>query len=240
MPDDHRRFYDLQRDWHGHADATTVRAAHQRREAYLDWYLRGWLPADRSSRILDVGCGAGQLVHFLRQRGYSSAHGIDVDERQVALARELGLDCSVGDASDRVQEDAGQLSMVAILDVLEHLHPEEMHRLLAGVAKALRPDGRLVISVPNAESPAGLAARYGDITHLTAFTVASMEMLLRCHGLKISATRDPFPAPVGAARTVYRGVATAMRSVEALRLRLLGLPVPGIWSPVFWCLAVRA
>ena len=75
---------------------------------------------------------------------------------------------------------------------------------MEAVVRCLRPGGRLIASVPNAESPDGLRCLYTDITHEMAFTAMSFEEMLFCHGLKLVSLRDPWPAPLDAKRRVYR------------------------------------
>ena len=41
------------------------------------------MPASRTARILDIGCGAGELVAMLRDNGYQHTRGIDISEEQV-------------------------------------------------------------------------------------------------------------------------------------------------------------
>ena len=72
--------------------------------------------------------------------------------------------------------------MIVMLDIIEHFTREELFPLMETVVRSLRPGGRLIASVPNAESPDGLRCVYADITHEIAFTPMSFEEMLFCHG----------------------------------------------------------
>jgi 2-polyprenyl-3-methyl-5-hydroxy-6-metoxy-1,4-benzoquinol methylase len=198
------------------------------------------LPERRAASILDIGCGAGHFVYFLRTEGFTNVLGIDVDDRQVGLAREMGLNCVCQAAEDHFERTDGRYDLISILDVMEHLNPEELFSLFEGVSKHLRSKGKVIASVVNAESPTGLATRYADITHETAFTRTSIEELLFCHQLRALSFRDPFPAPVSPMRRLYRGLALVFRGLEAVRLRLMGLSPPEYWSPVLWFIAEKS
>src|SRR3982074_3620718 len=45
------------------------------------------LPNVQDLRVLDLGCGAGQLAQYLAARGAAEVHGVDVSRRMIDLAR---------------------------------------------------------------------------------------------------------------------------------------------------------
>jgi 2-polyprenyl-3-methyl-5-hydroxy-6-metoxy-1,4-benzoquinol methylase len=49
------------------------------------------LPSARSTRILDVRCGHGDLVSLIRRRGWTEVSGIDISQEQVDTAARLGV-----------------------------------------------------------------------------------------------------------------------------------------------------
>lgn len=232
-------FYGRQAEWHGYSNAEQVRRKHEVRAAYYDWYTRGWLPKAKDAPALDIGCGSGQFLYFLRGRGYTEATGLDVDAKQVEIGQALGLDCCCSTALEFLSEPGPSYELVAMLDILEHFTREELFPLLEAVSARLAPGGRLIASVPNAESPDGLRAVFADITHEIAFTPTSLEELLFCHGLRVTAFRDPWPAPVSPLRRGYRLLSTLARRVEAARMRLLGFEPPRYWSSVIWVVAEK-
>jgi len=115
-----------------------------RRKIFLRLLDRELGSERRDRRVLDVGCGTGTMLGYLER--YGQAEGIDADEQAVSFCRARGL--------DRVQHvDNGSLpfpdetfDLVTALDVIEHIDDDagvvrELHRVL-------RPDGRLLVSVP--------------------------------------------------------------------------------------------
>jgi SAM-dependent methyltransferase len=237
-------FYQRQARWHRYQGPEDVAARHQHRARYYEWYTRGWLPERLDTPILDIGCGSGQFLHFLKTRGYTHALGIDLDADQVEIGRRIGLDCRREDVLDFLkgggEEGRGvpiRYGLIVLLDILEHFTLAEGHALLEAVVDRLEEGGRLILSVPNSESPRGSFLFHADITHELSFTTLSLGQMLFCHDLEIEAFRDPWPAPIDLPRTIHRGIATVCRRLEALRFRALGLEAPAIWSPVMWALA---
>ena len=234
-------FYSRQAEWHGYEGAEDVRRRHEQRAVYYRWYTKDWLDIPKDTPVLDIGCGSGQFLYFLRQQGFTDLVGIDLDKTQVEIGRELGLDCRCSSIEDFLAASGSkQYGVVAMLDILEHFTREELFPLLEAVSSRMAPRGRLLASVPNADSPWGLRSTYADITHEISFTPTSLSEMLFCHGLKVVSLRDPWPAPVTPARAAYRALSKVTRALESFRLKLLGFDAPTYWSSVVWALAEKS
>ncbi|MGW6978096.1 3' terminal RNA ribose 2'-O-methyltransferase Hen1 [Streptomyces sp. NPDC054932] len=151
-----------------------VPLAVQRREAIL-----AALRAAGAQRVLDLGCGQGQLVQaLLGDPVYSEIVGMDVSVRALQIAaRRLRLDRLGERQSSRVTLLQGSLAYTdkrlngydaAVLsEVIEHLDPERLPALEYAVFGSARPRAVLV-TTPNVEYnvrwetlPAG-HVRHGD------------------------------------------------------------------------------
>lgn len=97
-------------------------------------------------RVLDIGCGRGQLGLSLLELGRVSAlSGVDTDERKIEAARRAaGSDASfeIGDALGVPIAGADTL---LVIDVLHYLPPAEQSALLERVAASLPPGGRVFL-----------------------------------------------------------------------------------------------
>jgi 2-polyprenyl-3-methyl-5-hydroxy-6-metoxy-1,4-benzoquinol methylase len=146
-------------------------------------YVLPRLPRQPGARVLDVGCGAGDLVAFLQRNGYANAEGVDVSAEQVALAAERGVrNVRQGDLFEHLGANSAGYDAIIALDVLEHFETDEILDVLDAIAAALAPGGVLVARVPNAESPFFGRYRYGDLTHGLAFTTRSLRQAFSVAG----------------------------------------------------------
>ena len=187
----------------GRSTGEATRLAYQRS-------IRPLLPPRAAGPVVDIGCGAGQLVRCLLDDGYE-ASGVDISPEQVAEAQQDGLDVvSHGDYLKILQDHPGQFAAVTATDLLEHLTKPEVLTTFDAVATALRPGGRFIARVPNAVSPFGGFYRYGDFTHENWFTAASVRQLAAAAGFgPVRFTSCPPPAHglVSAARVaVWRPI----------------------------------
>lgn len=144
--------------------------------------IHPWLPLTTAGRVIDIGCGQGELVRLLLADGYD-AQGIDVSPEQVALAHAAGLpQVRHGDYRIMLAESASQLAAVTATDLLEHLAKAEALETFDHVFEALVPGGVFIARVPNAVSPLGGHIRYGDFTHESSYTARSVRQLAAAAG----------------------------------------------------------
>lgn len=142
------------------------------------------IPRDKDACILDLGCGYGAFPHFLKQAGYRNIRGIDASVEQVELAHRLGIpEVKLGDLKSCLEQtDSASVDVVLLIDVLEHLAPQELFDTLDDVFRILKRGGRLIAHVPNAEGLFGMRIRYGDLTHELVFTPRSAQQLFTTIG----------------------------------------------------------
>jgi SAM-dependent methyltransferase len=96
-------------------------------------------------RVLEVGCGPGQLAAFLLEQGVEHYVGVDFSPRAVELARANAPAGTflVGDARDPAPHAEVEHDAVVCTEVLEHLEDD------LGVVALFRPGKRCLCSVPN-------------------------------------------------------------------------------------------
>lgn len=162
------------------------------------------LAAHRQEPVLEIGAGTGGTLRALRRAGFLQASGVDSSASQVQRANQLGVPVVLGDGLKVLADrPAASLGAIILLDVLEHLSVDQILDLLALARERLMPGGVLVVRVPNGEGLFSGAIRYGDLTHLRAFTQRSLRQAFSLRGLETVAVTPVRPlvhGPVSAAR----------------------------------------
>jgi len=107
--------------------------------------------------VVDIGTGRGELVAVAIEQGAARATGVDYSPAAVELARETLAAHGSDERAAVVLADAraiplndGDADLVTLLDVVEHLSPEELRVALSEAFRLLRPGGRVFIhTMPN-------------------------------------------------------------------------------------------
>ena len=107
---------------------------------YRNWWLYPRLVRHLSGRVLDIGCGIGDMLRFR-----PNTVGVDINPETVAWCRKQGLDAHHMER-DRLPFGVGTFDGVILDNVLEHI--AEPQPLLAEAKRVLKPSGRLLAGVP--------------------------------------------------------------------------------------------
>lgn len=115
-------------------------------ETNLDFLRRVNFAATPAS-VLEIGCGKGAMLNYLRQAGHAVV-GIDVDADALAFCREKYPAIPVFEASgDKLPFEDGSFDTVMSFDAFEHIRDSDRH--LAEVRRVLKPGGRYLLQTPN-------------------------------------------------------------------------------------------
>lgn len=159
------------------------------------------LPPNTVERVLEIGCGTGQTLAMLKDKGLcQQTVGIELFEDAAVKAEGIvdKIYC-LNVESQTLPKDLGTFQLILILDVLEHLvNPWMFLEKLKN--ECLDDNGFIIISLPNARHfslvlPL-LMGRFDyqergirDKTHLRFFTQKSMLELIKGAGLKVEKTK---------------------------------------------------
>jgi len=98
-----------------------------------------------NSYVLDIGCGRGGLLKYLRDKLNCRVMGIDISDDAIRICKEKGIDAIRCD----VEKDdiPGKYDVIILCAVLEHLI--DPVSLLIKIRRNLREEGSVIIGVPN-------------------------------------------------------------------------------------------
>jgi SAM-dependent methyltransferase len=170
-------------------------AASRMEEAYRRLVLRDHVgfvtQALRSSRasgpLLDVGCGGGLFLGMMRERGFRVL-GLDNSREAAAIAWRRQQAPSVCASLEQAPFAAESVSGLTMFHVVEHLYDPRAY--LRAAFDLLRPDGRLVVQVPNAASWQFrmMGRRWNGVDvprHLNDFRDSDLEKLIAGCGFEV-------------------------------------------------------
>ena len=159
--------------------------------------LTGYLDDfEGSSDVVDIGCGRGEFLELLRDRGIA-ARGIDSNHEMVEVCKERGLLCDETDALSflRAQPDASVGGLFSA-QVVEHLEPSYLLTLLDTAFLKLRPGATLILETINAASWSAFFHSYiRDITHVRPLHPDTLEYLVSASGFQNVRVRYLSPYP---------------------------------------------
>ncbi len=163
----------------------------------------------KGKRILDLGCAAGTFLSMLS--GYKSATGLDISKKQTAFARRL----LPGKKNKWITSDIktarlpkNYFDYIFMMEVIEHLPPEDTQVIFKNIHTWLNPGGRLILTTPNYVSLwpiiETLWSKMNPIDyteqHINRFTLSRMERELHEAGFSVKTSTffilSPFLSPI--------------------------------------------
>ena len=175
----------------------------------------------RPRRILEVGCGEGELAERMQRELGATVVAIDQSPRMVEIAQARGVDARVGQAEDLQFED-GRFDCVVAAWMLYHVR--ELHRALAEMARVLAPDGRLVAVTNSRDHCRELYDLVGREPVRAVFRAEDAEADLQAHFSSVE-RRDAY------GWLVFPDAAAAQTYVDSLVL-LEGARLPVVEGPI--------
>ncbi|WP_335972971.1 class I SAM-dependent methyltransferase [Gaetbulibacter jejuensis] len=139
--------------------------------------------------ILDVGCGTGDFLQTAKNNSWN-VYGIEPNEKARAIANSK-IKNQVFDTNTLQEFESGTFDVITLWHVLEHLPNLEIE--IQNLNRLLKPEGRLVIAVPNfksydAKHYNAFWAAYDVPRHLWHFSQTSISKLFSKHNLEIEKT----------------------------------------------------
>lgn len=206
----------------------------------FDINYKGYFPKEKSSMVLDIGIGRGEMLSCMQGWGFNY-QGVDISPSTVRFCQSLNLNCQVvADTVAWLIDNKDKFSLITCLDVLEHVPRDNTVEFLRAIRSGLCEDGCAIIQVPNLQSPFGYLHHFNDFTHVSGFVEHSLAQVLLAagfrefefHGFEEIYKTGVKPSIHKLIRFLYR------KSVRFLRTVNLN-PNPEILDPVLYVVAKR-
>ncbi len=126
-----------------------------------------------SDVILDIGCGNGSILRYLKGRGYSNLHGLETSGYAVQRLGAEGIQMHSGALPSIALPDAS-FDVVIASQVLEHII--RRGRLMSEIRRVLKPRGRAFVFVPD-----DCLGPISESEHVIKFNARSLRKLLAAY-----------------------------------------------------------
>ena len=149
-----------------------------------------------ASDVIDLGCGRGEFLELMQEHGVV-ARGVDVNHEMVEVCKARGLVCDESDALSFL-EGLPDMSLGGVFaaQMVEHLEPSYLLKLLDTTYLKLRPGAKVILETINAASWSAFFHSYiRDITHVRPFHPDTLKYLVSASGFQNVEVRYLSPYP---------------------------------------------
>jgi len=174
---------------------------------------------EKCSRVLDIGCGRGEFLEILKDHNIGSI-GVDSDPDMVAYCRSRKLEVEHSDAIAYLEtlEDK-TLDGIFIDQVVEHLEPDYLVRLLDLCHQKLKSGNHIVVETVNPLSFVSFVNFFIDMTHKKPVHPETLEYLLSAAGFRECEKKFFSPIPDEGRLKKFEGTAD-MNAAESSNIEI--------------------
>jgi 2-polyprenyl-3-methyl-5-hydroxy-6-metoxy-1,4-benzoquinol methylase len=231
-------YYAYQTTARGLLDSESLQEKFVKRHSWYRCLLKEFLPEDKEAVIIDIPCGYGSFLYFLREEGYTNIKGYDLDPEQIRLARLLRLPAFQGDVFD-VFDQKETYSCITSLDFLEHISKDEALNFVKLCYENLISGGTLIVRTPCADGLLGAHDYHNDLTHQWAMTSTVLRHFLKMVGFESVIILDERPQPYSFTNYLRLLVYYPAKLLTNIWLTGLGITPPKVYSKSMWAVAQK-
>jgi SAM-dependent methyltransferase len=205
------------------------------------WYkvfLKEFLPLDKSIKIIDLPCGHGNLLYFLKSEGYTNFLGYDIDPGRIKIATSLELNCELAEGLAAIKSEK-EIDIVFSLDFLEHLSKEDAFEYMTDCYKSLKVGGKLIARMPITDNIMGTYDLYNDLTHKWSANSNCIVTLFELAGYSKVVVKDERPVLYKPLNYLRLLIFKFLSNIHNAYLKLLGFSGYKLWSKSAYFIAYK-
>jgi SAM-dependent methyltransferase len=100
--------------------------------------------------LCDIGCGDGRLINMIKQF-IPNITGVDISEQALAFAR--AFNPGINFLCEDIRNLSGSYEWITLVEVLEHIPDADVTKIISNIARLIKDDGTLLITVPTINVP---------------------------------------------------------------------------------------
>jgi 2-polyprenyl-3-methyl-5-hydroxy-6-metoxy-1,4-benzoquinol methylase len=174
----------------------------------------------KDAKILDIGCGKGEWLLWMKGLGYKNLTGVDGAAAEIAHLTASGISKFSRGALEFLEETPEKFDLIHAKDLFEHFTKNEALKYLELCNDRLLPGGEIWILTFNAQSPLSSATQYGDFTHELGVTPTSIAQVMIAARLEVKSVHCYVPSGKGVMGWMRRGIFALLEIFGEIFLKL--------------------
>lgn len=123
-----------------------------------------YLPKEKDAKILDIGCGNGQFLAYLKLKGFTEMCGVETDLKKVEFCKnDLSFNVShICELDQFLTDFKGFFDLVVLMEVIYYFPDEKLFPYLKAIYEALKDNGVIIVQVFNGANFTGAFYKIKD------------------------------------------------------------------------------
>jgi 2-polyprenyl-3-methyl-5-hydroxy-6-metoxy-1,4-benzoquinol methylase len=149
-------------------------------ELFANYFKKNYLthmPKEKDAKILEIACGMGHFLYFLKKNGYKNLEAIDLDPTNVKQCKTIGFNMVIeSDMYDYINQlEDSSYDLIVMNDLIEHIPRKDIISFLNTLRMKLRDNGVVIVKTMNCNNIYGISGYFADFTHVMGYTPERMK-----------------------------------------------------------------